>query len=127
MQCCPANWNQGHWPVRKRSLTTVPRKQGDCTKETGKHVPWASLTRVLYGSMYGNFSVSSHNSTTITNIIYSESVKNNTSQGGRMSRVPASYSWKSGNPKIAGSSPESTGLNPGQVKVVTIKFILVPS
>ena len=35
-----------------------------------------------------------------------------TSQGGRISRAPASRSGRSENPKIAGSSPESAALKP---------------
>ena len=42
-----------------------------------------------------------------------------TSQGGQMSRVPASHSGRSGNPKIAGPSPEPAGLKHGQVKPKT--------
>ena len=48
-----------------------------------------------------------------------------TSQGGRMSRAPASGSGRLGNPKITGLSPEPAGLNPGQVKPMTLKLILV--
>ena len=45
----------------------------------------------------------------------------------RMSRVPASHSGGSGLPKISGLGPEPVGLNPGQVKSMTLKLILVTS
>ena len=35
-----------------------------------------------------------------------------TSQGGEMSRVPASHSGRSGNPKVAGSNPDLTFFEP---------------
>ena len=45
------------------------------------------------------------------------------SQGGQMNRAPAFLSGRSGNPKIAGSSPEPIGLSPGRVKPMTFKLI----
>ena len=50
-----------------------------------------------------------------------------TSKGGRMSRMPASRSERSGNPKIVGLSPEYVGSKPGRVKPKTLKLILVAS
>ena len=50
-----------------------------------------------------------------------------TSQGGRMSRAPASHSGRLGNPKIAGSNLEPAGLKYGRVKPKTLKLILVAS
>ena len=50
-----------------------------------------------------------------------------TSRGGRMSRAPASHFGRSGNPKIAGSSPEPVGSKPDRVKPMTLKLILVAS
>ena len=56
-----------------------------------------------------------------------KSTNNLTSLGGQMSRVPASHSGRSGNPKIAGSRLEPASSKPGQVKPKTLKFILVAS
>ena len=50
-----------------------------------------------------------------------------TSRGGRMSRAPAFHSGRSGNPKIAGLSPDPAALKPDQVKPMTFKLILVAS
>ena len=43
-----------------------------------------------------------------------------TSQGGQMSRAPASRSGRSGNLRIAGSSPDPVALKPGQVKPLAL-------
>ena len=48
-----------------------------------------------------------------------------TSQGGRMSRGSASCSRRSGYPNLAGSSLEPADSNPGLVKPMTLKLILV--
>ena len=50
-----------------------------------------------------------------------------TSRGVRMSRVPASRAGRSKNPKISGSIPKPAGSNPGRVKPMTFKLILVAS
>ena len=50
-----------------------------------------------------------------------------TSQGGRMSRAPASCSGRSGNMKIEGSSLEPVGSKPDRIKPKTFKLILVAS
>ena len=48
-------------------------------------------------------------------------------RGGRMSRAPVSRSGRSGNLKIAGSSPVPKGLNPGRVKPMPLKLVLFAS
>ena len=47
--------------------------------------------------------------------------------GGRMSRASASRAGRSGNPILIGSSLESLGSNPGRVKPMTLRLILVVS
>ena len=54
-------------------------------------------------------------------------VVDGTSQGGQMSRASASHSDRSGNPKVAGSNPDLAFSNPGRVKPMTLKLILVAS
>ena len=73
-------------------------------KTAGYHCGGAGCVTVFvrHVCMYVNVHVSMY----VTMCVYV------TSQGGRMSRMPASCSGRSGNPKIAGSSLETTGSKP---------------
>ena len=55
------------------------------------------------------------------------SLFSHTSWGGQLTRVPASRSRRSRNPKIVGSSVEPAALKPGRVKRMTLKLIAVAS
>ena len=46
---------------------------------------------------------------------------------GRMTKMLASRFGRLGNPKVAGSNPDLVFLNPGQIKPMTLKSILVAS
>ena len=46
---------------------------------------------------------------------------------GRMSGASVSRSGRLANPNAAGSNPDLVGLNPGQVKQMTLKLIIVAS
>ena len=50
-----------------------------------------------------------------------------TSHGGRMSRASASCSGRSGKLNVTGSNLELAFSNPGRVKPMTVKLIIVPS
>ena len=44
-----------------------------------------------------------------------------------MSRAPALYAGRPGKPNLMGSNPDLADLNPGRVKPMTLKLILVTS